>query len=47
MPAPKRGYVHTIDVSTRTCVQLLVHGEDGKKFDPHVELQNFARLEPR
>ena len=28
-------------------VQILVHGEDGKKFDPASELQNFARLEPR
>ena len=48
LPAPKRGYVHTIDAGQLARgVQILVHGEDGKKFDPDVELQNFARLEPR
>ena len=35
LPAPKRGYVHTIDAGQLARgVQILVHGEDGKKFDP-------------
>lgn len=34
MPAPKRGYVHTIDAGQLARgVQILAHGE-GKKFDP-------------
>ena len=34
MPAPKRGYVHTIDAGQLARgVQILAHG-DGKKFDP-------------
>ena len=36
LPAPKRGYVHTIDAGQLARgVQVLAHGEDGKsKFDP-------------
>ena len=34
LPAPKRGYVHTIDAGQLARgVQILAHG-DGKKFDP-------------
>ena len=45
LPAPKRGYVHTIDAGQLARgVQILVHGEDGKKFDPACGVAELCKV---
>jgi len=45
LPAPKRGYVHTIDAGQLAKgVQILVHGEDGKKFDPACGVAELCKV---
>ena len=44
LPAPKRGYVHTIDAGQLARgVQILVHGE-GKKFDPACGVAELCKV---
>ena len=44
LPAPKRGYVHTIDAGQLARgVQILVHG-DGKKFDPACGVAELCKV---
>ena len=43
--APKRGYVHTIDSDQLARgVKVLVHGEDGKKFDPACGVAELCKV---
>ncbi len=45
LPAPKRGYVHTIDAGQLARgVELLVHGEDRKKFDPACGVAELCKV---
>ncbi len=44
LPAPKRGYVHTIDAGQLARgVQILAHG-DGKKFDPASGVDGLCKV---
>ena len=45
LTAPKRGYVHTIDAGQLAKgVQILVHGEDKKKFDPACGVAELCKV---
>ena len=44
LPAPKRGYVHTIDAGQLARgVQILAHGE-GQKFDPAAGVAELCKV---
>ena len=46
LPAPKRGYVHTIDAVNSHVCSNSCSWEDGKKLIQHVELQNLQGWNP-